>query len=230
MIVARDKIFIGIPSYDSRIDAALSQALLACTEFFSEMPVIQGGNALIQLARNELAHYFLTRTTCEWFMSIDSDIRFRREDWQLVWEGEEDIVCAEYSYKYLHMNAPVKFGLGFTRTHRSVFERIAALKTDDGQDLVRRFYHKGEMMVDFYTQHVSTEGRFVPEDHGFFRWAHVADATMRIETRTRLGHVGQFCFEYPDKIPVETLAQFLMANPDYSKRLVARLAELEGAQ
>lgn len=228
--ITRDNILICIASYDSKIDAALAQALLACTEFYSEMPLIQGGNALIQLARNELAHRFMNGTKCEWLMSIDADIRFRREDWQLLWEGDEDIVSAEYSYKYLHMPAPVQLGLGFTRIHRSVFERIAKLRTDDGQDMARRFYHKGEVMVDYFAQHVSSEGRFRPEDHGFFMWAHCVEASIRMEDRTHLGHVGQFCFEYPDQISADVLARYLANKPELCAATLQRLAELEGAQ
>jgi hypothetical protein len=209
MNISRDKILIAIPTHDARVDSAILLGLLACTQYFSRMPVIEAGNAYIQLARNSLAHYFLHRTSCEWLMWIDSDMRFTAHDWTLLWEGNEDVVCAEYSYKYFEMVPPVQWGLGFTRVHRSVFERIAAMKTEDGQDLVRRFYHKGEMMVDFHTQYVSQEGKFCGEDHGFFRWAHAVGASARIETRTRLGHVGSYCFHYPEKISADTLNKLL---------------------
>lgn len=199
----RDRVAVAIPTYDGKLDSAILLGLLSCTQFYSHMPIIMAGNAYVQLARNDIAHRFVEKMPeCDWLMCIDADMRFTADDWRLLWQGDEQVVCAEYAYKYFDRTQPVRWGLGFTRIHRSVFEGIRALKTEDGQDLVRRYYREGEMHVDYHTQHVSSEGKFVGEDYGFFQWVSALPGIKaRLETRTRLGHVGQYCFRYPDKTP-----------------------------
>lgn len=109
------------------------------------------------------------------------------------------LVCAEYSYKDDSLS-PVRLGLGFTRIHRSVFEKIQNLKREDGESRAWQFIHGGKMLTDFYpsgpfVSQMVPGGEWKGEDHGFFTLCALAGIIPRIETRTRLFHVGTK--EYP---------------------------------
>lgn len=196
---SREKILVALPMYDSRMDAGCVSGLLKCIPHYGH-PLFFCGMSNIALARNEIAHLFVEKTPFDWLMCIDSDTSFNEDDWKLLWEGDEEIVCAEYARKILG-EKPVQFGLGFTRIHRSVFEKIKALMHEDGAERVNRFMHKGQMMVDYYPNGAIQSGRWIGEDQGFFMWAALTEASIRMETRTKLGHVGRFEFGYPNQIP-----------------------------
>ncbi|MGH7746202.1 MAG: hypothetical protein ACREQ5_15770 [Candidatus Dormibacteria bacterium] len=199
MIITREKILVAIPAYDSRMEISCVSGLMQCIPYY-ERPFFWCGMSNIALARNEIAHIFVEQfTQYDWIMMIDSDTGFTTDDWNLLWEGDEEIVCAEYSRKMLG-EPPVQFGLGFTRVHRNVFERIKKLMHEDGSERVNRFYHKGKMMVDYFPNGAIQSGRWIGEDQGFFMWAALTEATLRIETRTHLNHVGRFEFGYPDQV------------------------------
>lgn len=228
-MISRDKILVAMPVYNSLIDAGCVSGLLSCAPFY-ERPYIFSGNSSIALARNEITHMFVEKMpNYEWLMWIDADTRFTPRDWQLLWEGDDKlIVCAEYARKFLGMS-PVQFGLGFTRVHRSVYEKIKAL-TLDGEDRVRRFYHKGEMMVDYHPNGALGEGRWIGEDQGFFMWAAACEIPTRLETRTRLVHAGSFGYEYPQQISNDTLSHYLQQqSPEIIEDLLNKFS-VEGAQ
>jgi hypothetical protein len=147
------------------------------------------------------------------------------------------LVNAEYCYKDDELR-PVKFGMGFTRIHRSVFRTLEALKhpenplaaqydevleylgddlSDKRPDLMevlkrsrpdpgggQRLWqttYKGRLYTDFFpsgpliTQHVPM-GEWKGEDHGFFTLCMLAGIVPRIETRTRLIHIGRKGYPY----------------------------------
>lgn len=182
----------------------------------------------------------------------------------LVEDGQRDLNCkqvgaadvlvnAEYCYKDDELK-PVKFGLGFTRIHRSVFRTLENLKhelnpqhgimtevanqmraegkhlremlevtsesirsadrLDALSDIVMqnlpdpgggpRLYqtqHKGKLYTDFFPSGPLLS-QFVPtaewkgEDHGFFTLCMIAGIVPRIETRTRLVHIGRKGYPY----------------------------------
>jgi len=198
--VPREKVFVAIPCYDSKLDVACVSGLMQCMPYYAR-PFFWCGMSNIALARNEIAHIFMeTFTDYDWLMMIDADTGFTVDDWKLLWEGDEQIVIAEYARKIIG-EAPVKFGLGFTRVHRCVFEKLRALTNDDGKEKLTRFYHKGQVMVDYFPNGAMLSGRWIGEDQGFFMWAAYTDAAVRLETRTKLKHVGRFEFCYPDQVP-----------------------------
>ena len=167
------------------------------------------------------------------------------------------LVCAEYSYKDDEL-APVRFGMGFTRIHRSVFETLANMKHDGGPtvevrrdlleeledayleresigdqpgdpnygvtpktpalgDIIKRLIetrtesagtarlwqcsHKGRLYSDFFPSGPLIS-QFLPqaewkgEDHGFFTLCMLAGIVPRVETRTRLVHIGRKGYPY----------------------------------
>jgi hypothetical protein len=200
MTIPREKVLVAIPAYDSKLDAGCVAGLMQCLPFY-ERPFFWCGMSNIALARNEIAHLFVEKfVNYDWIMMIDSDTAFTADDWKLLWEGNESIVCAEYARKMIG-EKPVQFGLGFTRVHRSVFEKIKAMMHEDGSERVNRFYHKGAMMVDYFPNGAIQAGRWIGEDQGFFMWCAMVEASIRMETRTKLKHVGRFEFCYPDQVP-----------------------------
>lgn len=195
----RDTVLVMMPTYDWRIDCECVGGLMQCLPFFAR-PMFFKGMSDIALARNELVHSALKYPEFEWFVMIDSDTTFTVQDWCYLMAGEERVVCAEYARKIIG-EPPVQFGLGFTRVHRSVFEEIRGLMTDDGQERAQRFYHKGEVHVNYFPNGVTSEGRIIREDAGFFMLVALTGVSARVEKRTRLGHVGPMKFCYPNQVP-----------------------------
>lgn len=165
------------------------------------------GESSISSARDYVAHYFLTRTTCEWLVWIDADIAFTRADWAFLMEqqGTELAVCAEYMKKTQDLAPEVaNFGLGFARVHRSVFEQLDNLVTDDGRPRMLRYRSQVhinggsdiEEFVEYHPIGVHPDGSRRNEDHGFWLMARLAGITIRKETRTKLGHTGPFTWWY----------------------------------
>jgi len=206
-MIDREKIIVIVPTLDGRpcIETMVS---LVHTEPFYHTCISLAGISNISLARNKIAHRFLALSQYEWLMMVDSDMVFSVDDWHLLWEGDEDIVTAEYSKKILG-EPPAQFGLGFTRVHRSVFEKIDALNTENGVEFAQRFYLEGEMYVNYFPNMASSESRWVSEDHGFFVLASLSDVRPRVEKRTKLRHVGKLEYGYPDQIPIAVLEKLL---------------------
>ena len=165
------------------------------------------GESSVSTARDYVAHYFLTRTTCEWLVWVDADIAFNRTDWAYLMEEQssELAVCAEYMKKSLDLAPEVaQFGLGFARVHRSVFEQLDELTTDEGIPRLMRYRSRVTIngqstMEDFVEYHpigVMPDGSRRQEDHGFWLMVRLAKIPIRIERRTRLGHTGPFTWWY----------------------------------
>jgi hypothetical protein len=201
MIPPREKVLVCVPSIDRRIDMEWFLGYLQCIDLCYAPPYMWGGMSDIALARNHIANKFMNEyTEFDWMMQIDSDIGFTRTDWELLWEGDEEIVTAEYSKKVIG-EPPAQFGLGFTRVHRSVFERMANFVDENGVELAPVYYNKGQLYHAYYTSGPNADSRWVGEDKSFFARAAVITNNYRLETRTRLRHFGSFPFEYPEQIP-----------------------------
>ncbi len=195
--VKQEQVFLGVPSIDRRIDVHCMLGIMHCLQYIGATSFMIG-NSNISHVRNLMAHMFMEKSPCEWFQMVDSDIVFTRADWEILWEGNEDLVTAPYARKVIG-EKPAEFGLGFTRVHRSVFEKIQKLTQDDGSEYAGRFMHKGELVTNYFPNGPSGT-RWLAEDHGFFTLARMADVTYRLEKRTRLHHVGYFEFGYPEQI------------------------------
>jgi hypothetical protein len=195
MISIPERIFFGIPSIDRRIDIDCVVSTFKKLHECGGEIFINGGVSDIALTRNIIAKRFL-KSNCDWLMMIDSDIIFSDEDWGFLWNGDEDIVTAPYARK-IPGQAPANYGLGFTRAHRRVFTAIDQLETEQGSELASRFYMDGEMYVNYFPGGVTGDSRWLGEDRGFFTLCQIAGLNHRLETRTRLGHVGLFVYGYP---------------------------------
>ncbi|MGA9854256.1 MAG: hypothetical protein WBR29_03125 [Gammaproteobacteria bacterium] len=109
--------------------------------------------------------------------------------------GEALIVTAEYSRKVESLE-PARFGLGFTRIHRSVFERLEEAKDDEGTPRVGQFSHQGQLYSHFFPNGPGFHGQYFGEDTGFFHLCRLCGITPRVEQRTRLVHVGRKIYPY----------------------------------
>lgn len=196
----RERVMVLIPCKDRVIDLGCIRGLSQCLDLFSYQYVF-GGSADIALTRNLGTHHFVEdKPQFDWLMMLDSDIEFDRDDWLKLWEGDEDIVTAEYSKKMIGQ-PPARLGLGFTRAHRTVFEKIRDHTYSDGTELAPKFYLEGRCISAYFTTGPTMQSRWMGEDHSFFMRASVIDATYRVETRTHLRHIGPFSYHYPQQIP-----------------------------
>lgn len=139
---ARPKIFIATPSHDHKFHASFAFSLfrLQAARLFP-LYITKVGGAGVARARNNQVHEFLTKTDCEYFFCIDSDIVFEPEHFaRLVAAGLENInglyPLKESELKWCINTLPgeemdpatgrqrvATAGTGFKCIKRSVFER-----------------------------------------------------------------------------------------------------------
>lgn len=196
------KVLLAIPCMDGKIwtEVMMSVIQILSASAGQVIPYVLVGDSNISHARNSMAHYFLTKTDCDTLFFLDSDIVFTPSDFAAVLDGQEQIVIAPYARKFFGM-APVGFGMGFCRIHRSVFETLSELVDIEGSELLPRYYLDGEVATHFFFTGASTDARWFSEDTGFWHWCALQGITQRLERRTRLGHLGFYKFECPDQLP-----------------------------
>jgi hypothetical protein len=192
-----EKIFFGVPCMDHKIDVDCAISVFKKLQEYGGHQYFLKGISDIAYARNLLAHKF-KKTDCDWFLMIDSDISFSDEDWELLWEGDEDIVVCAYARKMPGM-PPADIGLGLARIHRRVFEMIENLENESGAEMAQRFYLNGEIHTHFFPNGVTGDSRWLGEDKGFLTLCSMTGAKVRWENRTRLRHRGSFYYGYPDQ-------------------------------
>ncbi len=193
------KVFIVTPTHDGNVCCGYAGALARSAGLYGAIGFISG-NSNIALARALQAAAFLAREEFTWLLSIDADMQWTRKDLELLYEGEEPIVCAEYAKKD-GSNRPAQLGLGFTRIHRDVFGHLRTLTTDrtpDGKEapMIGNFKWESQIVDDFFPTGPGMDGRFLGEDQGFFHLVQMSGLLPRIETRTRLLHWGRAAFAY----------------------------------
>lgn len=182
-----------MPSADGRFDGATVRGLVQATAARLLSDVYQVcGNSNIQSAREDCAHFWLTRTRYEWAVWIDSDIGWEPEDWTLLWDGDEDAVCSVYPRKSQTRIATVEWGMGFARVSRRLMEHIADMRHEDtGELLAARYGSHGEEHIEYFPQGARVlEYQALAEDLGFWTLARLTGLPIRLETRTRLSHRG----------------------------------------
>ncbi len=188
---------LATPTYDGTLGVLYVMGLahvIAQREL--AMPYFQSGCSHIGLARNRCAHWFL-KSPYEHLVFVDADIGFSLEDWRYLMEDDgSEAVSAPYRKKDQLRRERVDFGLGFARVSRKVFEAMAALTQEDGQDLLRRFRMEGEEWIDYFPAGVMMDGSWRGEDHGFWLLARVTGCQVRRERRCRLIHTGNAHFPY----------------------------------
>jgi hypothetical protein len=200
-------VFLGRPIYTHTTSQHQTSVLTLYEDQAIGAQYDHVGDSSVSSARDYVAHYFLTRTQCEWLVWVDADITFSRDDWSYLMEqqGNELAVCAEYMKKTQDLAPEVaNFGLGFARVHRSVFEQLDELVRENGEPQLMRYRSrvtlKGqsglEEFVEYHPIGVLPDGSRRNEDHGFWLMVRLAGIPIRKETRTKLGHTGSYTWWY----------------------------------
>jgi hypothetical protein len=201
----REDIFVGVPCGFGFADslAYQSKVVAAARGYFNpegHMYVLHGCSD-IQAARFTIMDAFKNRSECNWLWMVDADIGFRPEDIELLFDGVELAVCAEYRKKEENYRV-AKFGLGFAAVHRKVFEAMDALETD-GVPWVPQGMYAGRLVSGYAPAGFTPAGDYRAEDHGFWMHVHATQLPFRLELRTRLVHTGTFHYHYEPGRPEE---------------------------
>ncbi len=221
MMIDPRKVLVCTPAHDGRVEAAYAGGLMsiAAAHMMGNIKFLLLVSD-VRLARNLLVDAFLKETAFDWLVFIDSDTGFSSKDFAYLMdyparelaasdapeinpegttlnsEGQAILVCAEYSRKVDNLD-PVRFGLGFCRIHRSVFEILLAANDEaDGMPRVGYFMNKGAQVADFFANGPGFDGHWFGEDTGFFHLCRLSKITPRIEQRTRLEHIGRKSYPY----------------------------------
>jgi hypothetical protein len=203
-------IILAMPCKDGRNDVLATVGLcnVIGSGRLANQPLCQYGGSNVGAVRNLIAHEFMTRTQADWLMMLDDDIGFRLTDWDLLWEDQagELAVCSDYLQKLDGQKVAARFGLGFARVHRRVFEMLTELTTHDGQPFVRQGIYAGTVIWDYFPQGVNSAGEYRQEDHGFWALVHAAQVSVRIERRTHLKHSGRSTWTFDaDELDQESM-------------------------
>lgn len=218
------KVLIITPTLDGKVVAAQAGGLISCASqhLFGNIAYL-GGCSDVSLARNLLSNKFQKLAAYEWSVWLDADIAFSSDDFRILMDypepsetmndtvfkrresnpdnvtvnenGEALIVCAEYSRKTEEL-APARFGMGFCRIHRSVFDTLENMVDGDRQPRVGKFRHQGTVYTHFFCNGPGFDGHWMGEDTGFFHLCRLAGIVPRIEQRTRLLHIGEKAYPY----------------------------------
>jgi hypothetical protein len=216
-------VIVATPTFDDCNVSGYTDGLARCAASGMHAGRIKIAGCDVRLARNILTHRF-KMSEMQWMVFIDADIEFTPLDFALLMDYRLDnpveppdrglvenatvmhvegsewpaiLSTAEYSRKVDTMD-PVRFGLGFTRIHRSVFDRLDAMNNDDGSAKLDSFPYQGQMITDYYLSGCLTH-HWYGEDQGFFELVKLAGITPKIEQRCGLVHWGRKAYPYNAK-------------------------------
>jgi hypothetical protein len=205
MSCAPVKVMLGLPCADHKMycETVMSIIAILAASGGAVQPFWLQGNSNVAAARNLVVHYFLYSTDCDTLFFWDNDIVASAQDFAYVMEGDEQVVIAPYARKEMGRE-PVGFGMGFCRIHRSVFDALNDWKSEDGEEVLGRYYQTelaAPIATHFFYTGASPEARWYGEDTGFWHFCARNGITQRLERRTRLGHIGLHKYGYPDQVP-----------------------------
>lgn len=154
----------------------------------------------------------LMEPTCQASVDVDHPEPTREDVLQVIRRTERGVetraapadilVTSEYPYKN-ESGENIRFGMGFVRIHRSVFERLKKLTNAAGDSRLWSMLYKGVELYDFFPSgplihHLLPTADWKGEDAGFFTLCSLAGILPRMETRTRLTHIGRKGYHYQD--------------------------------
>ena len=196
MTIDPAKVLIATPTHSGDIVAECAAGLIQAGGLYGSWFPLRGCSA-INLARNLIVQQF-RESSFEWLVWLDADIGFTRQDFLYLMEGDQDCVVAAYAKKD-GSGVANKFGLGFARIHKSVYEKLDGLMVNlpEGGEApgVNYFVWGAQMVYDVHPSFADLTHSWLGEDHGFWKLAQRAGVSIRIESRTRLKHFGRTYFE-----------------------------------
>lgn len=196
LVIDPMSVLVATPTLDGKTEVTYNMGLtMLIAHRKIGMPIWLAGCSDIGLARNKLVRRFLEHPEFEHLVFIDADIGFSEADFDMLMEGDEEAVCAEYRKKDQTRKIRVPWGLGFARISRRVFEAIDALQGDNGADIAQRFRMDGEEWRDYFPAGVVVGVRR-GEDHNFWLLAQLTGLPIRLERRTALVHTGPAHWRY----------------------------------
>ena len=179
----RETTAVCIPTGDGRIEMVCAQGLMDSIPLWSGLISLPHCSH-VDLARNLLINNFMA-SPFDWCVMIDSDIGFRGDDFRYLTETNDYAVRAPYSKKDDSGDA-IDVGLGFALVHRTVFDVLRAtlcLQAD---------HHSIQFTQYFLSGTLGTQGgTWMGEDACFWLLCQEIGVKPRIETRTRLEHIGK---------------------------------------
>lgn len=205
---------IAIPAYDGRmpVEAAVQmmQAVRSLQNAGVPVDVQWGaGSALIDLCRNRLVNRFLTESSADRLLFLDSDIIFRANDLlQLyMWSDKYSIVGATYPVRKDPPKFFIKvkgneietnedglievegFGAGFLIIRREVFKKL--------DEVVEEFEtESGEVLKRYFDIRIINR-HYKGEDISFMkRWIDECDGKVFLDPQINLRHVGTKEYDY----------------------------------
>lgn len=183
---------VCVPCQDGRVEFGFMTGLIDSLPLWGgliQMPFCSH----VSLARNRLIHAF-RQSPFEWCVMIDTDILFKQADFAALMEGTDFAVSAPYAKKD-DSGEMIDKGLGFARIHRSVFDVLE-------KTLCMSSTFRGERLTDFFVNGSLGNDVWMGEDTAFWFLCENIGVKPRMETRTRLRHVGRREYEISEFLSV----------------------------
>lgn len=241
-IVKHPGICLGLPVFH-RIDVPFVQCLLETlgrTQIIAFVDFLPG-DSLVSRARNNLVGRFLDghdgfdeagkpiKTLHDWLLFLDSDLTFRPEHVQMLYDlgvaRGVGIYCGTYPIKQIRPKIVIntlpgltpgedgtvkvrEAGTGFMLIHREVFERMRERFREEIEFIADTGDNREQKGWDFFSVGVRKDihlerKRYLSEDWYFCqRWREMGGDII-LQTKIQCGHIGQFT--YPGN-PIEIVA------------------------
>lgn len=212
-------LFVGIPTYDGKIEYKTVRGLVQLTAFCAAKGIRFGidvvpGDAFISKARNTIVTRFMNSGFDE-LLFIDADVGFDLDSCKLLLQSDADIVSGLYRVKEDRVKFPsllhepierhpkdprlVKMqyvAAGFMRIRRKVFETMEALWPEE-------FYEALDMKIFDHFPAGRVGQHFTGEDINFCQRALKAGFDIWAVQGVKLVHTGAKGFESEWRIDVQ---------------------------
>lgn len=203
------------------------------------------GDSLVPRARNLHAHKFYFDTADDWLLSLDSDLDFRVEDVEMLFENPGAVMAGKYAIKQKEMRWCLNSipgqkvdpftqrefvstaGTGFLAAHRHVYGTLIAeagkwphwlvpYNNDFDGGIIHDLYFNGVVRdTDWFPGH--PVGRHLSEDWGFCYYARKHGFAVMVDHRVMALHEGSV--KYPmqaRRLTLEEERGGVIAQPDGS--------------
>ncbi len=215
---------IFLPLIDNGQGAIRANFLLSVLRGFRDMDIHidRFSDSLPSRARNRAAAHFLRETTRDYLFFIDSDIIFEKEHIDMMMESDEPVLAGIYCKKSKGIEPCIntlpgtpdtpcggyqeiaRAGTGYLRIHRSVFEKMKDVGSDN-PNWAKYYRNHGVDEWEFFPVGVVNE-EYLSEDWYFCDRARALGFKVMLDTRVQLRHEGSAIFpldEVVEKLAAE---------------------------